>query len=285
MLLMPSVCELIIKVAAAETYSMDSHTISLMIWGGTFSLFLQYLLQAVITFNKKYNKMFALVVTALILCVVESAMGIHSMYLDSNRSYVDEMSRLISMICFAILWFCMIQSVTWLYVLRIESLGKYYWFDKHVFLIPWIIALFQVFTFASIILYGIQTEKYKLAYRYTSTVFTLISILLEWLMTVLLLKKLNFILEYRTELLHALDFQIKSSFVLIILLEVIVIILKCFGSIIDAPTRAFAYIIRVHVIIQFYDNLILRIKYSSSYSNVVAADAEIGSTKSIARIT
>eukprot|EP00835_Amoeboradix_gromovi_P004166 NODE_309_length_11266_cov_0.459479.p3 type:complete len:268 gc:universal NODE_309_length_11266_cov_0.459479:9426-8623(-) len=241
---------------------MDAFVISTAIWGGTISLALQYLLNAVITFEKKYNKMFIGIVCAIFLCVLESTIAIHYIYYSQYND--NPQNQLIMGSFFAFTWFSMIQVVTWLYVLRIDSLGKYCKFDKCCWTIPYFIGVFELFTVIGIVLHATQIDSFKNYYRYSSLVFTVISILLEIFMTYLLIKKLSFILEYRDDLLAKLGLQIKVACVAVVLLEVAIIVLKFYGSFVDVALRPFTYIVRIYVIIQFYDDLIMALHHSNS---------------------
>ena len=250
----------------------------MVMWGGIIALFFQYLIQAGTIFDKKYNWMFAGVIASLVLCILEATFGIYYLYTASNSGSAE--SQLVWGTLFAFFWFTMIQAVTWLYVLRIQSLGKYMTFDKCVSYIPFFLAVFEVFTVVGIVLHASQIDKYKDVYLYTSVLFTIICIVLELLMTGILVRKLKFILEYREDLLQKIWIQIVVASAFVVVLECAIVVVKFTGTNIDFTMRPLAYIVRIYVIIQFYDELITGIQLSNSGSSE-GPDAFISSAKKV----
>ncbi len=236
---------------------MEEYVISIGIWGGTFCLFLQYLSLAYMSFDLRYSRMFFGIVTALILCVIESTLAIFYTYTKYGQP-----EKLIVGIFFGLSWFFMIQVVTWLYVLRIDSLGKYMTFDKCVWYTPYILGVFELMTMVGIIMHAADFDNS--VYIYTSVAFTVMSIVIEVFMTVLLLRKLRFILEYRKELLQRIVNQIYFTCAIIVIIEIIIVVMKLTGSSLDFPLRPFVYLIRTYVVIQFYDELITGVQFGSS---------------------
>ena len=240
----------------------DPFIIAMTFWGGTLSLFVQYMLYAFITFDKKMNKMFAGVIVGLMLCLTEATLGIFYVYAWDQ---FDLNGQVALSVIFGISWFSMIQVVTWLYVLRINSLGKYMKFDGFIWYIPFIIGALELASVFSIFLRTLNISSN--VFRYSSLIFSIGAVIFEIFMTFLLLRKLRFILEYQEELLHSLFWHIVSACVVVLLLEFIILGLKIIGSSIDNAARPFAYIVRIYVVIQFYDKLITGIRFGSSFGD------------------
>ena len=178
-------------------------------------------------------------------------------------THYGQPTKLIVNVLFGIFWFLMIQVVTWLYVFRIESLGMYMKYDKWVRYTPYILGVFQLLTMVGIIMQAADYYKDDV-YIITSVTFSLVSIVIELFMTVLLLRKLQFILEYRKELLKKLVSHIYITCAIIVVVEVIIVVLKLNMSSLDFPLRSFVYLIRTYVIIQFYDELITGVQTGSN---------------------
>ncbi len=177
-------------------------------------------------------------------------------------THYGQPTKLIVGVLFAIFWFLMIQVVTWLYVFRIESLGKYMKYDKWIRYTPYILGGTQVLTMVGIIMHAADYDN--TLYIYTSVTFSFVSIVIELFMTVLLLKKLQFILEYRKELLKKLVSHIYMTCTIIIVVEILILVLKLTMSSLDYALRPFEYLIRTYVIIQFYDELITGVQTGSN---------------------
>ena len=228
-------------------------SLALIFWGGSICLFSQYVLQAIFVFSCS-SYLFKMVILGLLSCVIEATLVMAFIYYDFN----DAVSIALG-VCVAFFWFVMIQITTWLSVKRIQSLGYYMAFDSYIQYVPYIVGLLEIPTTLCIILDAWNVNLFLGYYDISSTVFAFLSIILEITLCILLIKKLNFILEYKPKTLSKLAFHIKFMCLLITLLECGIIVSKIMKLPLDFSIRPFTHLLRIYVIIQFYNDLLLSV--------------------------
>eukprot|EP00834_Sanchytrium_tribonematis_P000380 NODE_7_length_67686_cov_1.621421.p26 type:complete len:266 gc:universal NODE_7_length_67686_cov_1.621421:35231-36028(+) len=225
---------------------------ALMFWGGSVCLALQYMLQAIFVFSKKSSHMFILIISGLAICLIE--ISVVTLFL-----YVYDEDEAVGLgIVVALFWFAMIQITTILYVKRIQSLGFFTSFDKYLKYLPYAVGVLEIPTVVSIILDGLNLDYFSY-YDFSSISFASLSIILEVVLYLSLNRKLEFILEYKPAALKKIAFNIRIMFVLTILLEVGIIASKVMKCNLDFSIRPFTHILRIFVLIQFYNDLLVSV--------------------------
>eukprot|EP00835_Amoeboradix_gromovi_P001202 NODE_50_length_27150_cov_0.307308.p7 type:complete len:305 gc:universal NODE_50_length_27150_cov_0.307308:11622-10708(-) len=234
-------------------------------WGGATCLFLQYMLHAYTVFALKTSKIYLLIVTGLILCYLESCLTIVNIFVvDGNSTrYTSHSLRdwyLIN-IPMNIIWFFMVQVVIWLYVLRIQSLGTYGTIDRYLKYSPVVVAIMQlpnlVINLARLNIESIDDVKYHY-FVISSSVFSVCITIVEIAMFLILIKKLNFILEYKQAVLLKIGFHLKITCVAVIFLDVVMAIVR-FQFPVDFSISPIIYLLRIYIIIQFYSDLLVSV--------------------------
>ena len=155
-----------------------------------------------------------------------------------------------------IAWFSMIQIVTWLYVTRITSLGAYMPIDNYLKYAPIIIGTLQ---FPNMIINLARLNVENDPHNYfviSSSIFSLCIVIIEGCMYLLLIAKLNFILEYRRNLLEKIGRHLKITCCVVILLELIMAGVRPFYFV-DFSMSPIIYLLRIYIIIQFYSDLLV----------------------------
>eukprot|EP00835_Amoeboradix_gromovi_P004442 NODE_346_length_10492_cov_0.275955.p5 type:complete len:274 gc:universal NODE_346_length_10492_cov_0.275955:9899-9078(-) len=249
-------------------YQQLNDMVYIACWGGSACLFLQYSLHAYTVFCDKTGKIYILTVLGLILCFLESCLTLVNVYFNPTDSQKQPELTDASLhwylinIPMNVVWFFMVQIVTWLYVLRIESLGYYFKFDKYLKYAPFLIAVMQMPTVV------INLERSKVdddSYQYFmifSSAFSIIITLVELYMFVILLRKLNFILEYKPIILTKMGKHLKISCFAVMILEITMAVVRFF-FLIDFSISPLIYLLRIYIIIQFYSDLLVSINRES----------------------
>ncbi len=228
----------------------------------TTGLFLQNLLHAVTIFDKKTNRIFYITIGSIILCYLEAIFVVINLVLPIQIAI-----KYILQIFVNIYWFFLIQGVTFLYILRIKSLGEYMSFDKHLYTIPWIVAAVQI---PSIVINLLKiddinaTREQKYDYFVISrSLYTIVITAVDILLYVFLLKKLKFIMEYRQDVVRKLGWHLKVAMILVTFLEIGLAVIRILFPI-DYTLTPIIYLLRIYIIIQFYGDLINSVKTSSN---------------------
>ena len=211
-------------------------------FGGTVCIVIQYIMLAFLTFEKRTSLIFKLVIGGLSLCFVEAVLIMIFMHLSTSYMLFG----------LGIVSFIRMQLVAWLYVLRIKSLGSYISWERGVKYIPYIIAAAQMPMLVIAFL-----SKNPIDYMVNS-VSQVTACLVEIFMNTLLLKKLNFALEYKPAALKKIVTHLYLASLIVTVLELSLQIIRAYIPI-DLALNPIIYAIRIYIIIQFYDNLLLAI--------------------------
>ena len=235
-------------------------------WGGSTCLFLQYLLQAYTVFTKKDSIIYKLLVAGLFVCYLESTL---SMVYVGLRFYAGEETPSIGnldpltvwyliYIPTNIAWFAMIQIVTWLYVLRISSLGAYMPIDRYIRHAPIIVGILQLPNFIiNLARLNLENEIHNY-FVISSSIFSIFIIFIEFVMFLVLMAKLNYILEYRASLMGKMARHLKITCIVVIVLEIAMAGIR-FTFLVDFSISPIIYLLRIYIIIQFYSDLLVTI--------------------------
>lgn len=223
-------------------------------FGSCIGLFIQNMIHATTIFGKKSNLIFYLIILGLVNCIIQ---GLITFLLTVELIAPD--LRFGFRIVTNLLWFALIQLVTWLYILRIKSLGDYMPFDKWIYLMSPIVALVQV---PSMILNLIDSDvlgtSTELKYTYfviARTVYTVTITVVDVALYIFLLKKLNFILEFRQHMVKKLGFHLKISMACVTFVEIALGVVRIIFPI-DYTVTPSIYLIKLYIIIQFYGELV-----------------------------
>ena len=219
-------------------------------FGGTVCIVIQYIMLAFLTFEKRTSLIFKLVIGGLSLCFVEAVLIMIFMHLSTSYMLFG----------LGIVSFIRMQLVAWLYVLRIKSLGSYISWERGVKYIPYIIAAAQM-PMLVIAFLSKNPIDYMVNYRYfwiSASVSQVTACLVEIFMNTLLLKKLNFALEYKPAALKKIVTHLYLASLIVTVLELSLQIIRAYIPI-DLALNPIIYAIRIYIIIQFYDNLLLAI--------------------------
>ena len=232
-------------------------------WGGATCLFLQYLLQAYTVFNKKDSKIYRLIIAGLLMCYLQSSLTMIVVIID----FVYPNMKLSLIVWYSIFipltlaWFFMVQINQWMYVYRIKSLGTYSRVDKYMNYVPFFVAFIQLPNFiinlARLNIEDVDDKKYHY-FIISSSIFSICISFVEICMFFILLRKLNFILEYKPDVLAKMGHHLKVTCVLVILLEVVMAVVR-FEFLVDFSISPLIYLLKIYIIIQFYNDLLANI--------------------------
>ena len=247
-----------------EDYTLIKN-IYLVCFGVIVSLCVQYVLLAILTFQKKNSMIFRLVILGLFLCLLESSLVM--VLIEKNIEYLLAVIGVVS--------FLKVQVITWLYVLRIKSLGSFFKCDFYIKYIPFIIGAAQI-PIVVITFYSKNLREYISHYNYyeiSAFVLSFVISVCEVIMNILLLKKLHFVLEYKPESLKKIVFHLSLASLIVVLLEIAMLFTRAFLPI-DYALNPIIYAIRTYIIIQFYDNLITAVNSDIQSSLVMLSYSE-----------
>lgn len=217
-------------------------------------MFAQFILQAYTTFDKKSNLIYKLVVVGLLLSLSQSTLA----FIMSN---VGNDSRYTALVVININWFLMVQVVTWLYVLRINSIGRFTESRCNFNVMkamPYVVAVLQI---PCIVVRLIQTDSFNsdteqyLYFLFTRGIFSFAITAIEVYMYFALMGKLDFLLEYKPMMKKKLAWHLRVNCCLVIILEVVLAFLRIAYPI-NYAFSPIIYLVRVNVIINFYNALI-----------------------------
>ena len=232
-------------------------------WGGATCLFLQYMLQAFIVFEKKDSIIFQLILVGLIMCYLQSSLTMIVVVLDVTRPEVQ--LSVFTWYCISIpmnlAWFAMVQINQWLYVLRIRSLGCHSKFESYIIYVPYSVALLQLPNFiinvARLNIKKVDFGKYS-NFITSSSIFSICISFVEICMFIILLQKLNFILEYKPEVLLKMAYHLTLTCSFVVCLEIIMAAVRFF-ILVDFSISPLINLLKLYIIIQFYNDLIISI--------------------------
>ena len=238
-------------------------------WGGCSCLFLQYNLQISSVFTTKTSKIYILTILGLCMCYLESCLTMISVFTRSayaanlgfTSTSIDPLTMWYAFnIPMNVVWFLMVQIVTWLYVYRVQSLGTSVKVDKYLKYVPFIIGIFQlpnvvinltVFNSES----GNQKSNYFIV---SSSILSVCITFVELSMFTILLQKLNAILEFKPVELAKVGMHLKINCAAVMGLQIIMAIVRFF-VLIDFAVSPLIYLLRIYIIIQLYSDVLVSI--------------------------
>ena len=218
-----------------------------MLIGAGCLLFIQGTANAIVVFQKKRGIMF-------MICLVGLFSGIILLMLDAAALFWGTSLKFIAIFATPF-WYLTIQCASWAYCIRIRSMGVISKFDKFVDYTPWAILVFQIPANVLFILMVFNPE-YQELYVIVSVIFSAAISVSEVFLYVVLLKKVLNILEYRRRVKNALSYEMFGSLILLIVLDAVLIVSKIMTDRLDIILRPFTYLLRIVIIIRFYDILL-----------------------------
>ena len=233
-------------------------------WGGSTCLSIQNLLHAITIFDKKSNVIFWLTISSIIMCQLEA-----TLVLALTLNLMDPSFTYTFLVLANIAWFLIIQMVTLLYILRIRSLGEYMNFDKYLRFIPWIVAAVQLPSMVINLLHPSYFDVSKEAkYNYfviSRSLYTCVITIIEVVLYLLLLKKLQFIMEFRQVAVNKLAWHLRVTCIIVIGLEIVLAVVRVLFAI-DYSVTPIIYLLRIYIVVQFYGDLLSSIQTSNEDS-------------------
>eukprot|EP00835_Amoeboradix_gromovi_P004240 NODE_318_length_11118_cov_0.235049.p4 type:complete len:254 gc:universal NODE_318_length_11118_cov_0.235049:5466-6227(+) len=230
-------------------YSNEVNFLSHMLFGACWTVFIQGIVKCLVVFQNKSAVIFKISVLGLFCAIIEATALASSLYLGAD----------IKLVTYVVVpfWFVMIQAANWVYCLRIRSMGGYYSkHDKYIIYIPWIIFVLQV-PYVVISILVIHQPAYNQLNTIWGISFSIAISLLEIYLYLVLLAKLRVFLEYRPNLKTALSYELTGGLLLILILELLLIFVIVFLSQLSGMLRPFTYILRLMIVVKFYDELIM----------------------------
>ncbi len=232
-------------------------TLALMVLGASCLLFIQGMFQSITVFNSKRSRMFVLCICGLISGILQCILVTSGLYWGVNGHVIA--------IVATPFWYLMIQSASWVYCIRIQSLGVRSSQDKYVRYIPWVILVLQIPANVLYIMASFDKRYFNLNVI-IGTIFSVFIALFEiYLFIVLLLKVVN-VLEYRRRVKNLLIYEIVVSLVLLIFLDTALIIAKVANWKFDLILRPFTYLLRIVIVIRFFEDLLDGLKLATDAS-------------------
>eukprot|EP00835_Amoeboradix_gromovi_P002371 NODE_133_length_18153_cov_0.298050.p7 type:complete len:257 gc:universal NODE_133_length_18153_cov_0.298050:15419-16189(+) len=215
---------------------------------GCWILFLRGISKAVIVFKNKSSAIFVFCVLGLIFSITLSSF--------ISLTNLFSINALVSRVVTQVLWLFMIQFVTWMSCLRIKSLGGYFCNDDlYIEYVPWFLLLVQLSISVPTIL-GLYVPFYDFIAMIMSLTFSVAICLSEIYMYKVLRYKVKTFLEYRRKLRSLLLKELTIALVVLITMEILLIVSKIFNATVMTTGRPFSYLVRIVILVQFYDNLL-----------------------------
>ena len=241
-------------------------TLSFMLLGAGWLLFIQGIAKALVVFNNKQSKMF-------LICIFGLICGIIQLMLVSSALYWGVNAKLIAVVATPF-WYTMIQCASWAYSIRIQSMGIISNWDSFVGYAPWIILTLQI---PSNVLYLVATfiPRYYDMYLVVVIVFSAAISFFEVFLYLVLLSKVVNVLEYRKSLKSVLIYEMNASLLLLVVFDFVLIVSKVLIGKLDIILRPFTYLLRIVIIIRFYSDLLNGI--SSTYFSQLLQSRSLGS--------
>eukprot|EP00834_Sanchytrium_tribonematis_P004433 NODE_218_length_12464_cov_0.653781.p8 type:complete len:263 gc:universal NODE_218_length_12464_cov_0.653781:9638-8850(-) len=232
--------------------------IAFAIYGADVLLFLQALCKALIVFPNKGRKFFILIIIGLIAAILHGTMVTITIYLGVPGIFHS--------IFGSIAWYLMIFCSNYLYAMRIKSLGLNNKYDKLVSWTPWIMLIIMIpnNTIGTTSLYidGDVGSSLKYVSYIIAITFSVLIAVLEIFLYSILFQKLMEILEYRNDAKKKLIYELSASLILLITIDLLLIISKAAANNIDKSLRPFSYLLRLYMLIRFYDELLEEVNKS-----------------------
>ena len=236
-----------------------------MLFGASWCLFLQGLIQCSIVFKRKHNIIWILSIVGLVSAIVDCTLAMSYSFFGLDLK--------IYTIAQTPFWILMIQCASWIYCKRITSLGGSSVYDEHIRGTPFIILAVQIPT----------QVTYNLLPYYPSMNFPVLisgiclSIIIsvcEIYMYIALLAKIVDLLEYRTSLKKMLVYEITMGLCMLVLFDIALVVAKCSDSSLDISLRTYTYLLRIVIIIRFFDDLLQNLLMSTIVTESTSVSVE-----------
>lgn len=197
---------------------------------------------------KYKGKVFLLLNISLICGIICSIIGL----LDTM---VSVFPVTLMVMLFSPFWIIMVQTTTWVYVLRIQTIQIHSQFEKYVNCVPWIIFLLQI---PIIILFNISItlQQFEIETLVVGLIYDIVVITLEIYIFYVLMDKMLFLLEDKKEFKKEFIYEMTITIIFIIILDISLMLSLSFAEqplIITVSTTSYLY--RNFVVLRFYEIL------------------------------
>eukprot|EP00834_Sanchytrium_tribonematis_P001379 NODE_33_length_36935_cov_1.609241.p19 type:complete len:279 gc:universal NODE_33_length_36935_cov_1.609241:29830-30666(+) len=213
---------------------------------------------ALFTFKRKTSLPCIIVLAGLVSMYVSTMLSFSAAYFDPSRSpsYV---------LADTFFYTQMVQWTLWSYYFRIKTIPKYGFFDKYIFCIPFIIAIFQI---PEAIYYNLDSrfENYDYSMQITATLSGLAIITSEFFMYFVLIKKLFAFIEQRSEVWIL---KLSLTMTILLLLDLTEIVLYFVDVEISTIFYSLSFNVRLNAVVLFYGNLVSYVKKGSGWRSHV----------------
>lgn len=233
---------------------MDGYNIAaLVLFGADWLLFLLAMVQAFRVFPQKRKRFFILVVVGLCAAILFESVSVAVFQFNVNPLW-----GLLSISG----WYVMITCCNFVYAIRIRSLGVYGGvLDRVASCIPWFfLGLLTPIYVIAMISPALPINPNSAAVKVVATVLQITlsgSIAVgEIFLFVVLLRKVQMILEFRDDVRRRLMRELSVSVAVLVALEIAVLVSKFVGGNYDRLLRPLVYILRFFLVIRFYDDLL-----------------------------
>ncbi len=258
-----------IQMAFKEINNEDNTAmLAFMISGSSWVLFIQGIIQCGMVFKRKKSTIYILSIIGLVSAIAELTIVLSFLYFNLDEH--------IYVVLVTPLWIIMIQAATWVYCIRIKSLGGITKYDYIISKTPWVILMAQLPT---IIIFNL-----KLYYKQLQVVNYISGICLSVIITVCeiiqfvgLLSKVLEMLEYRTFIKKLLRIEISLALVMMILFDISLLVFKIVKTPLDVVIRPFSYILRIVLVIRFFDDLLDQV--NESYLSSITSKRDLKTNK------
>eukprot|EP00835_Amoeboradix_gromovi_P004241 NODE_318_length_11118_cov_0.235049.p5 type:complete len:253 gc:universal NODE_318_length_11118_cov_0.235049:6427-7185(+) len=222
--------------------------LSHMVLGASWLLYIQGMIKCLFIFKNKTSTISLICILGLTCAIIDVTVLVSGIYSDEKYA--------IDVVIVAPFWFIMIQCASWIYCIRIQSIGGYYSkHDRYIGYVPLIILGFQIPAVIFTVLALFMTQYREMGIVCGIVLSVAITILEIYMFSVLIIK-LQIFLEFRENTKSILIYQMTAALALMVVLEILLIISKAVFYKFDVILRPFTYLLRIVIVLQFYDELL-----------------------------
>ena len=234
-----------------------------MIIGMNYYMLASGLWHACMIFKRRTSVVFILVVSGLISTIIEATASYIWLYMS-----LTEHQQIVAGIITCIFWQLMLQIPCWLYVIRIKTLNCFNMsLVNYVNFCPYILFAAQIPSIITFMMAVFNNQVWG-DFVISSAVTTVCASMIEIFLYCVLLFQIKFIFAHKRTLKKQMELELTASMLLLIVLDISLLVLKL-GTVkigplvlptstvqLDNAIRPFSYLLRIKLIIQFFDELL-----------------------------
>ena len=218
------------------------------LWGASWMLYVQGLIQAYNVFNDKKGRVFILVIVGLTSAIIRYCSVMAVLYFEMDQIYHCTIG--------ALAWILMILSSALVYSLRIKSIGGYTKHARYINWAPWLL-LIPMIPANILASYGYyHGSEFKEVQMVCALFLGALIAMFEIYLYVVLFLKIWEMLEYRSRVKQRLLIEMSVGLAFLIVLDIVIFFTKLFSWPLDKCLRPFSYIVRLVLVIKFFDILV-----------------------------